>query len=89
MEKGNKETTYEKLWNEEYKAHKYTIEKNLELKATINRLVQINDNLIKKLEVYAKDFQLSLDEIIRLKALNEFLERKLAEQNIKEEEQND
>ena len=76
---------YEKLWNGEYKAHKYTIKKNLELKAMVNRLVQINDNLIKKLEVYAKDFQLSLDEIIRLKALNEFLERKLAEQNLKEE----
>ena len=80
-----KQNLYEKLWNEEYKAHKYTIKKNLEMKNTINRLVQINDNLIKKLEVYAKDFQLSLDEIIRLKALNEFLERKLAEQNIKEE----
>ena len=77
---------YEKLWNEEYLAHKYSIKKNLELKNTVNRLVQINDNLIKKLEVYAKDFQLSLDEIIRLKALNEFLERKLAEQNLKEEE---
>ena len=77
---------YEKLWNEEYLAHKYSINKNLELKNTINRLIQINDNLIKKLEVYAKDFQLSLDEIIRLKALNEFLERKLAEQNIKEED---
>ena len=80
---------YEKLWHEEYNAHKYTISKNMELKNTINRFVQINDNLIKKLEVYAKDFQTSLDEIIRLKALNEFLERKLAEQNIKEEEQND
>ena len=89
MEKDNKETIYKKLWNEEYKAHKYTIKKNLELKATVNRLVQINDNLIKKLEVYAKDFQTSLDEIIRLKTLNEFLERKLAEQNIKEKEQND
>lgn len=86
MEKDNKETIYEKLWNEEYKAHKFTIKKNLELKNTVNRLVQINDNLIKKLEVYAKDFQLSLDEIIRLKTLNEFLERKLAEQNIKEED---
>ena len=86
MEKGNKETIYERLWNEEYSAHKYTIKKNLEMKNTINRLVQINDNLIKKLEVYAKDFQLSLDEIIRLKALNDFLERKLAEQNIKEED---
>ena len=89
MEKGNKETVYEKLWNKEYLAHKYTIKKNLKLKNTVNRLIQINDNLIKKLEVYAKDFQLSLDEIIRLKTLNEFLERKLAEQNIKEEEQND
>ena len=81
-----KQNPYEKLWNEEYKAHKYTIKKNLELKAIVNRLVQINDNLIKKLEVYAKDFQLSLDEIIRLKALNEMLEQKLAEQNLKEED---
>ena len=77
---------YEKLWNEEYSAHKYTIKKNLELKDTVNRLVQINDNLIKKLEVYAKEFQMYHDEIIRLKALNEFLERKLAEQNLKEED---
>ena len=84
-----KQNFYEKLWNKEYLAHKYTVNKNLELKNTINRLIQINDNLIKKLEVYAKDFQMSLNEIIRLKALNEFLERKLAEQNIKEEEQND
>lgn len=84
MEKGNKEATYKKLWHEEYNAHKWTIKKNLELKNTVNRLVQINDSLIKKLEVYAKDFQMSLDEIIRLKALNEFLERELAEQNIKE-----
>lgn len=80
-----KQNPYEKLWNEEYLAHKYTINKNLELKNTVNRLVQINDNLIKKLEVYAKDFQLSLEEIIKLKTLNEILERKLAEQNIKEE----
>ena len=80
-----KQNPYEKLWNEEYLAHKYSIKKNLEMKNTINRLIQINDNLIKKLEVYAKDFQLSLDEIIRLKALNESLERKLAEQNLKED----
>ena len=86
MEKGNKQNPYEKLWNEEYNAHKYTIKKNMELKNTINRLVQINDNLIKKLEVYAKDFQMYHNEIIRLKALNEMLERKLAEQNIKEED---
>ena len=77
---------YEKLWNEEYLAHKYTIKKNLKLKNTVNRLIQINDNLIKRLEVYAKDFQMSLEEIIKLKALNEFLERKLAEQNLKEED---
>ena len=80
-----KQNFYEKLWNEEYSAHKWTIKKNLEMKNTIEKLIQINDNLIKKLEVYAKDFQLSLDEIIRLKTLNEFLERKLAEQNLKEE----
>lgn len=81
-----KKNFYQELFQQEYKAHKFTIKKNLELKNTVNRLVQINDNLIKKLEVYAKDFQTSLDEIIRLKALNEFLERKLAEQNIKEED---
>ena len=81
-----KQNFYEKLWNEEYLAHKYTIKKNLEMKNTVNRLIQINDNLIKRLEVYAKDFQMSLEEIIKLKALNELLERKLAEQNIKEED---
>ena len=77
---------YERLWNEEYSAHKYSINKNLELKNTVNKLIQINDNLIKRLEVYAKDFQISLNDIIKLKALNEFLERKLAEQNLKEED---
>jgi hypothetical protein len=81
-----KKDFYQELFQQEYKAHKFTIEKNMELKNTVNRLVQINDNLIKKLEVYAKDFQMSLEEIIRLKTLNEFLERKLAEQNIKEED---
>lgn len=81
-----KQNPYEKLWNEEYLAHMYTVKKNLELKNTVNRLIQINDNLIKKLEVYAKDFQMSLEEIVKLKALNEFLERKLAEQNLKEED---
>ena len=81
-----KQNPYENLWNKEFLAHKYTIKKNLEMKNTVNRLVQINDNLIKKLEVYAKDFQMSLEEILRLKTLNEILERKLAEQNIKEED---
>ena len=81
-----KQNPYEKLWNEEYLAHKYSIKKNLELKNTVNRLIQINDNLIKKLEVYAKDFQMSLNEIIKLKALNELLERKLTEQNLKEKD---
>ena len=85
MEKDNKETTYKKLWEDELKAHKWTIKKNLELKSSIEKLIQINDNLIKKLEVYAKDFQMSLEEIVKLKALNEFLERKLAEQNLKED----
>ena len=81
-----KQNPYEELWNKEYLAHMYTIKKNLEMKNTVNRLVQINDNLIKKLEVYAKDFQMSLEEIIKLKTLNEILERKLAEQNLKEED---
>ena len=81
-----KQNFYEKLWNKEYLAHKYTINKNLEMKNTVNRLIKINDTLVKKLEVYAKDFQMSLNDIIRLKTLNEFLERKLAEQNLKEEE---
>ena len=81
-----KQNFYEKLWNKEFLAHMYTVKKNLELKNTVNRLVQINDNLIKRLEVYAKDFQMSLEDIIKLKTLNEFLERKLAEQNLKEED---
>ena len=81
-----KQNPYENLWNKEYLAHMYTIKNNLKLKNTVNRLIQINDNLIKKLEVYAKDFQISLEEIIKLKTLNEILERKLAEQNLKEED---
>ena len=81
-----KKDFYQELFQQEFLAHKYSINKNLELKNTVNKLIQINDNLIKRLEVYAKDFQMSLEEIVRLKTLNEFLERKLAEQNLKEED---
>lgn len=69
MEKGNKQNPYEKLWNEEYNAHKYTIEKNMELKNTINRLLDINDKLLKSVQSFDNDKTLLINEIIRLKKL--------------------
>lgn len=76
MEKGNKQNPYEKLWNEEYKAHKWTIEKNLELKSSIEKLIQINDKLITLNTTLTKDREILLIEVGRLN-------------NIIKEEQND
>ena len=64
-----KQNLYEKLWNKEYLAHKYTIKKNLKLKNTINRLIQINDNLIKTVQSFDNDKTILINEIIRLKKL--------------------
>jgi hypothetical protein len=64
-----KQNHYEKLWNEEYKAHKWTIEKNLELKNTVNRLVKINDKLITLNTTLTKDREILLIEVGRLKKL--------------------
>ena len=72
-----KQNPYEKLWNKEFLAHKYSINKNLELKNTVNRLIQINDNLIKTVQSFDNDKTILINEIIRLKKL------------IKEKEQND
>lgn len=72
-----KQNHYEKFWNEEYKAHKYTIEKNMELKATINRLVQINEKLVTLNTTLTKDRETLLIEVGRLNNI------------IKEKEQND
>ena len=72
-----KQNHYEKLWNEEYKAHKWTIEKNLELKNTVNRLIKINDKLITLNTTLTKDREILLIEVGRLNNI------------IKEEEQND
>ena len=72
-----KKDFYQELFQQEYKAHKYTIEKNMELRSTINRLLEINDKLLKSIQSFDKDKTLLINEIIRLKKL------------IKEEEQND
>ena len=80
-----KKDFYQELFQQEYNAHRYTIEKNMELKASINRLLEINDKLLKSVQSFDKDKTILINEIIRLKTLNEFLERKLAEQNIKED----
>lgn len=77
MEKGNKETTYKKLWEDELKAHKWTIGKNLELKSSIEKLIQINDKLITLNTTLAKDREILLIEVGRLNNI------------IKEKEQND
>ncbi len=64
-----KQNFYEKLWNKEYLAHMYTVKKNLKLKNTINRLIQINDNLIKTVQSFDNDKTILINEIIRLKKL--------------------
>ena len=76
MEKDNKETTYKKLWEDELKAHKWTIKKNLELKSSIEKLIQINDKLITLNTTLTKDREILLIEVGRLN-------------NIIKEEQND
>mgnify|MGYP003597808789 FL=1 len=77
MEKDNKETTYKKLWEDELKAHKWTIKKNLELKSSIEKLIQINDKLITLNTTLTKDREILLIEVGRLNNI------------IKEKEQND
>ena len=66
MEKDNKETTYKKLWEDELKAHKWTIKKNLELKSSIEKLIQINDKLITLNTTLTKDREILLIEVGRL-----------------------
>jgi hypothetical protein len=57
--------------------HKWTIEKNLELKNTVNRLVKINDKLFTLNTTLTKDREILLIEVGRLNNI------------IKEKEQND
>ena len=72
-----KKDFFQELFQQEYKAHKYTIEKNMELKNTVNRLLEINDKLLKSIQSFDSDKSILINEIIRLKKL------------VKEEEQND
>ena len=67
---------YIKLWEDELKAHKWTIEKNLELKSSIEKLIQLNDKLITLNTTLTKDREILLIEVGRLN-------------NIIKEEQND
>ena len=64
-----KKDFYQELFQQEYKAHKYTIEKNMELKNTVNRLLEINDKLLKSVQSFVNDKTLLINEIIRLKKL--------------------
>jgi hypothetical protein len=64
-----KKDFYQELFQQEYNAHKFTIEKNMELKATINRLLEINDKLLKSVQSFDNDKTLLINEIIRLKKL--------------------
>ena len=72
-----KQNFYENLWNKEYLAHKYTINKNLELKRSIEKLIQINDKLITLNTTLTRDREILLIEVGRLNKI------------IKEKEQND
>ena len=64
-----KKDFYQELFQQEYNAHKFTIEKNMELKNTINRLLEINDKLLKSVQSFDKDKTILINEIIRLKKL--------------------
>jgi hypothetical protein len=64
-----KKDFYQELFQQEYNAHRYTIEKNMELKKTINRLLEINDKLLKSVQSFDNDKTLLINEIIRLKKL--------------------
>ena len=64
-----KKDFYQELFQQEYNAHKFTIEKNMELKNTINRLLDINDKLLKSVQSFDNDRAILISEIIRLKKL--------------------
>ena len=64
-----KKDFYQELFQQEYNAHKWTIEKNMELKNTVNRLLEINDKLLKSVQSFDKDKSILINEIIRLKKL--------------------
>ena len=64
-----KKDFYQELFQQEYLAHKYSIKNNLKLKNTVNRLIQINDNLIKTVQSFDNDKTILINEIIRLKKL--------------------
>ena len=64
-----KKDFYQELFQQEYNAHKYTISKNMELKNTVNRLLEINDKLLKSVQSFDKDKTILINEIIRLKKL--------------------
>ena len=72
-----KKDFYQELFQQEYKAHKWTIEKNLELKSSIEKLIQINDKLITLNTTLTKDREILLIEVGRLNNIK------------KEKEQND
>jgi hypothetical protein len=72
-----KKDFYQELFQQEYTAHRYTIEKNMELKNTVNRLLEINDKLLKSVQSFDSEKSILINEIIRLNNI------------IKEKEQND
>lgn len=64
-----KKDFYQELFQQEYNAHKFTIKKNMELKNTVNRLLEINDKLLKSVQSFDSDKTILINEIIRLKKL--------------------
>jgi formaldehyde-activating enzyme involved in methanogenesis len=64
-----KKDFYQELFQQEYNAHRYTIEKNMELKNTVNRLLEINDKLLKSVQSFDNEKTILINEIIRLKKL--------------------
>lgn len=64
-----KDNKYERLWLDELKAHKLTIENNIELRDTIKRLVKVNEQLVNISTPLARDNDTLFNEVARLRNL--------------------
>lgn len=68
---------YERYWKDEIKAHKLTIENNIELRDSVKRLVSVNEQLVKLATPLAKDKDILLAEVVRLNGLIKELQKEV------------
>lgn len=64
-----KDNKYERLWLEEMKAHKLSIENNIELRGTIKKLVEANEQLVNIATPLVRDNDTLFNEVVRLRNL--------------------